>query len=198
MAKRGHRGKRRAQQPDPRARREPQDRKPTLEVRPDATELLVRMRRDGALEFVHPRCAADREDDVHAAKEMIAEGETDVARDELRWLLQGCSDDMAIHLLLGEIAAAENDHALARGHFGYAYQIGQRAIRRSGLRGRLLADIPANRRFFEAAKGLVGSLIKLGKRELAKEIAQFLIELDPRDPVLVQSILASGRGTDAV
>jgi hypothetical protein len=160
----------------------------------NATELLVRKRPDGSLEFVHPRCAVEREEDVRAAQQMIEAGETEVARDELRWLLQGCSDNVAIHALLGEIAAAENDHALARGHFGYAYQIGRKALRRVGIVGKMPADVPANQRFFAAAKGLVHSLVALGKRELAEEIMSFLLELDPRDPMEVQAESAKDRG----
>jgi hypothetical protein len=191
LTKREHRDKRRGPKRGPRTSREPHDEKRTVEMRPSATELLVRPCSDGSLEFVCPRCAAEREDDVRAAQEMFAKGETDVARDELRWLLQGCSDNMTIHLLLGEIAAAENDYVLARGHFGYAYQIGQRAIRRSGLRGILPVDVPANRSFFTATKGLVHSLVKLDKRKLAEEVVEFLLECDPRDPLRVREVLAS-------
>jgi hypothetical protein len=191
LTKREHRDKRRGPKPAPRTRCEPQNSKRTVEVRPSATELLVRQRPDGMLEFVHPRCATERENDVRAAQEMIAMGEAEVARDELRWLLQGCSDNMTIHVALGEIAASENDYVLARGHFGYAYQIGQSAIRRSGLRGTLPADVPANRSFFAATKGLVHSLVKLDKRKLAEEVVAFLLECDPRNPLGVRALLAS-------
>jgi hypothetical protein len=147
------------------------------------------------LEFVPPRCATEREDDIRACQDMIAAGESEVARDELRWLLQGCSDNMAIHVLLGEIAAAEKDDALARGHFGYAYQIGQRALGRSGLRGILPAEVAANQSLFAAGKGLVHSLVQLDKRKLAEEVVAFLLECDPRDPLRVRAMLAeAGRG----
>ena len=55
---------------------------------------------------------------------MIEAGETEVARDELQWLLGGCTDLIDAHKTLGEIALVEHDLPLARGHFGYAYQIG--------------------------------------------------------------------------
>jgi hypothetical protein len=193
LAKRGYRGKHRAHERRTRTSLEPRDAKRTGELRPSATELLVCQRPSGALEFVHPRCATEREEDVRAAHVMIEAGESEVARDELRWLLQGCSDNMAIHLLLGEIAASEGDHALARGHFGYAYQIGQRALRRSGLRGTLPADIPANQSFFAAGKGLVDSLVKLDKRKLAEEVVQFVLECDLRDSLQLRTLLAESR-----
>ncbi len=62
---------------------------------------------------------------------MVAAGETEIARDELRWLLSECHDFLAAHKLLGDLALADNDVRLARGHFGYAYQIGLKAIERS-------------------------------------------------------------------
>ena len=35
---------------------------------------------------------------------MLAAGENEVARDELRWLLDGCPDFIAAHRMLGELA----------------------------------------------------------------------------------------------
>lgn len=197
MAKREHRDKRRRRAPGAQSSRGPRTTGQKDNVRPSATDLLVRKRADGALEFVRARFATEREDDIRAAQAMVAIGELDVARDELRWLLQGCSDNMAIHVLLGEIAAAEADYALARGHFGYAYQIGQRALRRAGLSAILPAELPANRDFFAAGQGLVQALVKLGKRDLAEEVVRFLIECDPRDPTRVRELLTKELGADA-
>ncbi len=42
---------------------------------------------------------------------MIAEGETEVAIDELRWLLEVCRDMIEAHAMLGRLAA-ENAHDL--------------------------------------------------------------------------------------
>ncbi len=113
MAKRKHPGKYGPRQPSPHMPVGERQRESNA-VRPNATELSVRMRPDGLFEFVHPRCATQREDDVREAQAMVAAGEMEVARDELRWLLQGCSDNLSIHVLLGEIAVAEADFALAR------------------------------------------------------------------------------------
>ena len=53
-----------------------------------------------------------------------------MAIDELRWLLEVCRDMIEAHFLLGKLAVeAEHDVPLARGHFGYAYQLGVKAPR---------------------------------------------------------------------
>jgi len=192
-----HGPKRRRRQPGQRVSGGPRKAERSSEVRASATELLVRKRPDGMLELVHPHCARDREDDARQAQEMVSAGEIEVARDELRWLLQGCSDNLAIHVLLGDIALAEADFPLARGHFGYAFQIAQKALRRAGLSGTLPADLPANQAFFAAAKGLVFSLVQLGKRAPAEEVVRFTVECDSRDPMGVQGILARGANADS-
>ena len=120
---------------------------------------------------------------------MVDAGEIEIARDELRWLLDGCSDLMEAHKLLGELALLEEDHALARGHFGYAYRIGEQALRSGGVEGVLPYDRPANQPFFEAAKGLVYSLLQLGKRDLAEDVAAKAIQSDPRDPLGIRQLL---------
>jgi hypothetical protein len=162
--------------------------KPLAPSTRQATEVIVRRRLDGTWEFVHPRCVLERQDDLHEAQAMIEAGEHEIARDELRWLLQGCSDNIAAHRLLGEIALAEDDVPLARGHFGYAYQIGMKAIRGCGSPAPLLAEHPANAAFFSAGKGLVCCLLKLDKYKLAAEAADFLMHCDPRDPTKVREL----------
>src|SRR6185312_13203117 len=125
----------------------------------------VRLRRvagDDAWELVHPRCARDRAEDLEEVEKMIAAGEVEVAIDELRWLLGGCSDFIDAHKLLGELALADHDVPLARGHFGYAYRIGQLAIERAKPTGAVPYRLAANRSFFEAGKGLAWCLAQLG------------------------------------
>ena len=57
-------------------------------------------------------------DDLEEVRAMIAAGETDVAADELRWLLEVCRDMIEAHFLLGKLAAeAQQDVPLARGPF---------------------------------------------------------------------------------
>ncbi len=157
-----------------------------------ATEVTVRRRPDGTWELQHPRCAVEREDDLRDVEAMIAAGEHDIARDELRWLLEGCSDNIAAHELLGELAMQAEDLSLARGHFGYAYQIGMKAIRRAGSPVPIPFEHAANQTFFSAGKGLVYCLVTLDKREMAAEVVDFLVHCDPRDPLNLRRLLSGG------
>ena len=125
---------------------------------------------------------------------MIAAGEMEIAQDELRWLLSDCHDFIAAHKMLGDVALAAGDFRLARGHFGYAYQLGMQAIDRCGKVDLLPSDRLSNQPFFAAGHGAVRCLLKLGKRGLAKEIAERLLKLDPRDLLHVQTVLDADRG----
>jgi hypothetical protein len=120
---------------------------------------------------------------------MIAAGEHEIARDELRWLLEGCSDNIAAHELLGELALSEGNLPLARGHFGYAYQLGMKAIRAAGSPAPLPFEHLPNQAVFSAGKGLVHCLLKLDKRDVAAEVVEFLVQCDPRDPLLLRQLL---------
>ncbi len=120
---------------------------------------------------------------------MIEGGESEIARDELLWLLNGCSDCLLAHKMLGELALADNDLRLARGHFGYAYEIGSKALDRAGAKGGLPYRLPANQAFFEAGKGLAFCLRELGKLALAADVVARLIACDPTDPLGVRQLL---------
>jgi hypothetical protein len=95
-------------------------------------EKLKVVRRDSpsgaAWELVHPRCARRRRDDLEEVEAMVGAGETEVARDELVWLLSECPDFLDAHVHLGLIALEEDDAQLARGHFGRAYELCLRAL----------------------------------------------------------------------
>ena len=149
---------------------------------------------DGAWELVHPRCARTRQEDIEEVEKMIAGGEMEIAQDELRWLLSECHDFIAAHKMLGDVALAAGDFRLARGHFGYAYQLGMQAIDRCGKVDSLPSDRPSNQPFFVAGYGVVTCLLKMGKRGLAKEIAERLLKLDPRDLLRVRIVLDADRG----
>ena len=123
---------------------------------------------------------------------MLEAGEFEVARDECRWLLEGCSDCLEAHRILGEIALADDDVALARGHFGYAYRLGARAMDDARATGPLPYRLAANRSFFESAKGLVWCLVRLGKREMAAEVVQQMLNYDPGDPLRLAGVIAEG------
>jgi hypothetical protein len=107
-----------------------------------------------AWEFVHPRCARRRLEDMEEVEAMIEAGEPDIAREELVWLLSECPDFLDAHLQLGLMALEEDDPKLARGHFGRAVELGFRAIEAAGHPRPLPYSLPGNRAFFEAAKGL--------------------------------------------
>jgi hypothetical protein len=165
-------------------------RKPQRRSQPPTDGISVRRSTDGkSWIFVHPRCARDRSEDLEEVQMMIEAGETDIALDELRWLLSGCSEFIAAHVLLGNIARDTNDLPLARGHYGAGYQLGLQTLRRAKMPKPLLYSQPANQTFFEAGRGLVWSLEKLGKPQMADEVMSTLAELDPSDPLHIRALL---------
>jgi hypothetical protein len=148
-----------------------------------------RLPSDGWL-LVHPRCARDRAEDLEEVREMIAAGELEIAVDELRWLLSGCSEFMEAHELLGQLAIEkDNDRPLARGHYGFAYQLGLQTLRRAGMPAPLSYKHPANRPFHQAGRGLAWCLEKMGHSALAEEVVKTLLELDRSDPLQVRAML---------
>ena len=126
---------------------------------------------------------------------MIAAGELEIATDELRWLLGGCGEFVVAHRLLGEIALLEGDMPLARGHFGYAYEIAITAITRRRCTGPFPYARPANQAFFEAAKGLSHCLTELGHARRAREVLQQVVQLDPDERLGLRDMLATLHGT---
>ena len=139
---------------NPRRKRKSQrsPREPLPSVSRAATEIRLRRVAPEGWELVEPRCARDRADDIEEVQTMIAAGEIEIARDEIHWLLQGCHDFLEAHKLLGELAYAEHDLPLARGHFGYAFRIGQQAIARAGNRRPIPYKLPRNQAFHQSGK----------------------------------------------
>jgi hypothetical protein len=169
-------------------------RKPSRRKSADLDALGVRRSTDGrGWVFVHPGSARERAEDLEEVREMVASGEIDVAVDELRWLVEGCSEFVEGHALLGELAIAEGDFALARGHFGFAVQLGLKALQRAKVIGPVLYAQPANRPFFEAGRGLVAALVKLGAIEKATSLVKDLVRLDPADPLRLRAQLDEAR-----
>src|SRR6478672_11318838 len=83
----------------------------------------------GDFELEHPRCVAERELDYAEGIELWKAGDPEAARDALRYALGGCGDNLWVHVALGRIALEDaHDPALARGHLGYAVELGQRAL----------------------------------------------------------------------
>lgn len=169
------------------AKRKPQRRS----GQPAANGLSVRRATDGqSWVLVHPRCARDRAEDLEEVQLMVDAGEFDLATDELRWLLSGCAEFIAAHVLLGELALATNsDVPLARGHFGAGYQLALKTLRRAKLPTPLLYSQPANQPFFEAGRGLAWCLAKLDKHDMAQEVVDDTLKFDKSDPLKLRAML---------
>jgi len=116
-------------------------------------------------ELVHPRGVKEVELDYEEGIEIWKAGDPEGARDALRYALSACHDNLWVHVALGQIALKEfRDPTLARGHFGYAFELGRRALPQ-GFLGRLPRDRPNNRPFYEALDGLISCLEALGQTD---------------------------------
>jgi tetratricopeptide (TPR) repeat protein len=155
-------------------------------------EKLAVARRDTPLgpawELVHPRCSRKRREDIEEVEAMVEAGETEIAHDELVWLLSECPDFLEAHVQLGLIALEDDDAKLARGHFGRPYELVIRALDAAGAAQPLPYHLDGNKPFFQAAKGLVHSLMEIGRKQAAKEVCQRIAQLDPTDPLGIQRI----------
>jgi hypothetical protein len=147
-----------------------------------------------AWEFIHPRCARRRHEDIEEVEAMVEAGETEIAREELVWLLSECPDFLEAHLQLGLLALEEDDPKLARGHFGRAVELGFRAIEAAGNPRPFPATLPGNRAFFESAKGLVCALVESGRTGMAIDTAKKVAALDPADPLGLVRLASAGKG----
>ena len=134
-----------------------------------------------AWEIVQPRCARQRHEDIEEVEAMVEGGETDIARDELVWLLSECPDFLDAHVQLGLIALEADDPKLARGHFGRAYELCLRAIEAAGVAGPLPYALPGNQPFHQAAKGLAHCLMETGRPRTAAEVGRRMLAFDPAD-----------------
>src|SRR5580704_7170083 len=65
----------------------------------------VGLQRLNAREFAlrHPKCIHEMELDYEEGLELRREGDSEGARDALRYALQGCGDNMWVHVALGRI-----------------------------------------------------------------------------------------------
>lgn len=124
-----------------------------------------------AFELVHPPCVEDRREDYDDALAMWRAGEPEEARDALRYALEGCGDNLWVHVALGRIAWEEQSRepSLARGHFGYAVELVQRAVP-PGFTGTIPTDRPANRPFYDALNGLIACCEALAQAGEAAEL----------------------------
>ncbi len=133
---------------------------------------LSAIRDTGDFELVHPRCVLQRRPDYEEGLEIWKAGDPEAARDALRYALEGCGDNLWAHVALGRIALEEdNDAILAKGHFGYAFELVERALPKS-FSGRLPRKLPSNRPFFEAVEGLARCYEILEQPEEAARLRQ--------------------------
>lgn len=144
--------------------------------------------------LVAPPCAEERAEDLEEVLAMIEGGETEIAVDELRYLLSGCPELVAAHVLLGQLAleadeSKPSDIELARGHFGFAFALGEKALKAAGCAGPLPGDDPANAPWHEAARGLAWCLEKQGQNTMADQVAATVRQFDPADPAEVTAML---------
>ena len=120
--------------------------------------------------LVHPKCIQEMELDYVEGIELRAAGDPEAARDALRYALQGCGDNVWVHVALGLIALEDfRDPALARGHFGYAFELAEKALPRD-FQGRLPTEHPSNQPLYDALDGLIACHEALGTTDLAAEL----------------------------
>lgn len=123
----------------------------------------------------------ERSEDIEEINTMLDAGESEIAQEELRWLLGGCNDFIEAHRMLGELALADGDAQLARGHFGIAFHLGANAA--NHVDGPLPYRHEANRSFLESGKGLIWSLKQLDKTEMMSDVIKKMLRYDPDDPL---------------
>jgi len=168
--------------------RDPDDEDDPLPPGGSPTRLQLKRLDANRYAFQPPVCAVDRQEDLDEVRQMIVGGEPEIARDELLYLVSDCRAFLEAHNLLGELALEENDLAVARGHFGFAYEIGLDSLPR-GFRGILPASADYNQPFFLAGRGLARCLIARGKRAEGREVLRQLSRFDPREET-VRSLLS--------
>jgi len=138
---------------------------------------LSRVRDSNQFELVHPRCVLKRKPDYEEGIELWNAGDAEGARDALRFALEGCGDNLWVHVALGRIAwEHDQDPDLARGHFGYAFELVERALP-SQFDGQLPRRLPGNKPFYEAAEGLASCYEALQQPGEAAKVRQQAVRL---------------------
>lgn len=183
-----------ARRPRKPRRGRPAGKRPARRGKPSSSYGVRRLEDDQGWALTPPPCARERADDLDEVRLMVDAGETEIATDELRWLLSGCPDLMEAHVLLGQLAL-EADEAkpasieLARGHYGYAFQVGEKALKQSSGAGPLPGAEPANAPWYEAARGLAWCFEKQQNPAMADRIAATAKKHDPSDPAEIVAML---------
>ncbi|MFO1020292.1 MAG: tetratricopeptide repeat protein [Planctomycetales bacterium] len=131
--------------------------------------------------FEAPECAIERDLDLAEVRDMILRDEQEIARDELLYLVADCRGFLEAYCVMAEQALEEGDIALAKGHFGFAYENGLDALPR-GFKGSLPSKEGYNSHFFHAGRGLARCLIAKGDLKKGREVLEQLRRFDPEEP----------------
>lgn len=130
--------------------------------------------------FQAPECALDRDLDLAEVLEIRANGEFEIARDELLYLVADCRGFLEAYIQLAELALEDEDIALAKGHFAFAYENGL-DILPLNFRGQLPCQEGYNPHFYAAGRGLARCLISRKEPQQAREVLQQLLKFDPSE-----------------
>lgn len=150
---------------------------------PSLTAVTLKRVQGDEWQLVAPRCAVQRADDIDEVDKMIAAGESEIAADELRFLLEECPNFLQAHQTLGQIALEAEDYPLARGHFGHVFDLVRKLWQQESARGTLPYRIPENQPVHESGKGLAWSLHHLQNDALALQVVNQLLVWEPTDPL---------------
>ena len=141
--------------------------------------------------LVHPKCIHEMELDYLEGIELRQAGDPEAARDALRYALQGCGDNAWVHVALGAIALEDfRDPNLARGHFGYAFELAENTLPRD-FNGRFPPEHPDNQPLYEALDGLIACYQALDDPKSARRTSA-------QEGTLVPPDRRSARGTAPV
>jgi hypothetical protein len=110
---------------------------------------------ENRFELVHPPCVEERSADYDEGMTAWKAGACDEAREIFRDALDGCGQNIWIHLALGKMALQEEQKLeLARGHLGYVIELANQALA-AQRHGTLDIHSPANQPVFEAIECLI-------------------------------------------
>ncbi len=144
----------------------------------------INVRRLGGddFELVHPGCVREMELDYVEGLEIREAGDPEGARDALRYALQGCGDNLWVHVALGMIALEDfKDPKLGRAHFGYAFELAQKAFP-PDFQGRLPRNRVVNQPYFDAIEGLARCYEAVGQHPEAAPLRELVKRLDRGRP----------------
>ena len=125
--------------------------------------------------LVHPKCVREMELDYEEGIELRKAGDPEAARDALRFALQGCGDNIWVHVALGPDRAGRLPRPDAWPAATSATPSSwPSAPCPATSRGRLPREHPSNRPLYDAVDGLITCHEALGAADLAGELRRRL------------------------